>query len=70
MRFRFEDATVMVSENLNGNIALECIRTADSEGDEVSNQEPTIVSMDNRQAFKLALEILSRVDAEDTRGRN
>ena len=70
MKYEFEDSTVTVCANLHGEIKLVCVAKVDSEGNDVSDQEPTIVSMDNHQAFKLALEILSRVDAEDTRGGN
>ena len=68
--FTFKDAEVQLYHDCNGDIVLKCRPARDSEGQIVDPKEqiPTIVSMDNYQAYRLAIGILQRLDVVDTRG--
>lgn len=68
--YTFKDAEVQVYHDCNGDVVLRCASARDQEGQVVDPKEqiPTIVSMDNYQAYRLAINILQRLDVVDTRG--
>ena len=70
MEFIFSDAEVEVGGNHDLCIELRCVRSVDGEGNRVDpkSQVPTIVSMDNYQAYLFAMQILKQIEVEDFRG--
>ncbi len=54
----------------NGDVAIVIRPTVDAEGNFIHefDQEEVILQMDNYQAYKVAMDILSKIDVADTRG--
>jgi hypothetical protein len=71
--FNFKGADVELSrQSYNADIVLRCCRSMDDEGNNLDSrtQVPLLISMDNYQAYQFAMEILKRIDVQDTRGNN
>lgn len=69
MEIIFKDAEVLILDNHCGDICLRCTRTInDGQRVEARTQTPTFISMDHVQALELVMQILQRLDVNDSRG--
>lgn len=69
--FEFDWCDIAVSEDtMSGGVAITFTNKSDGEGNQLPKEERQMyhAEMDNYQAYRLAMEILKRVDVNDTRG--
>lgn len=70
--FKFDYCDIVIGSELtmSGGVSMKIIEKADSEGNILAPADmPTFChELDNHQAYELAMEILKRIDVNDTRG--